>query len=254
MRSSPDLFIITGASRGLGRALAEHVLDEGHTVLALARHPDPALQQHATAHGAALTQWAVDLGDASPVAPRLADWLAQATHGRATLVNNAGMIPAIAPLRDVPAGEIAQGLRVGLEATMILTAAFLGATRDWQETRRVLNISSGLGRKPMASQAVYCAAKAGMDLYTRCVALEEALLPNGARVCALAPGVIDTDMQVQLRGAAEAQFPDQARFAALKDSGALVSPTDTARRILAYLARPDFGQEPVADIRDHVTA
>jgi NAD(P)-dependent dehydrogenase (short-subunit alcohol dehydrogenase family) len=94
----------------------------------------------------------------------------------------------------------------------------------------------------MASQAAYCAAKAGMDLFTRCVALDEAGQPNGARVCSLAPGVIDTDMQVHLRGAAARhQLPEQ-----LKTAGQLASHEAAARRVLAYLQRPD----PVADVRD----
>ena len=115
--------------------------------------------------------------------------------------------------------------------------------------RKVLNISSGLGRRAMASQAAYCAAKAGMDHFTRCLALDEALVPNGAKVCSLAPGVIDTDMQVQLRGADAAAFPDRGSFEQLKRGGQLTSPDEAARRVLAYLARADFGAEPVADVR-----
>ena len=102
----------------------------------------------------------------------------------------------------------------------------------------------------MASQAAYCAAKAGMDHFSRCVALEEALRPNGARVCSLAPGVIDTGMQVQLRGADAARFPDRGNFQAMKDQGMLLSPEAAAARVLAYLARPDFGANAVADVRD----
>jgi NAD(P)-dependent dehydrogenase (short-subunit alcohol dehydrogenase family) len=116
-------------------------------------------------------------------------------------------------------------------------------------SRKVLNISSGLGRRPMASQAAYCAAKAGMDHFTRCLALDEARLPNGAKVCSLAPGIIDTDMQVQLRGADPASFPDQTGFAHLKQSGQLSSTTVAAKRVLAWLQRPDFGAEAVADVR-----
>jgi NAD(P)-dependent dehydrogenase (short-subunit alcohol dehydrogenase family) len=114
----------------------------------------------------------------------------------------------------------------------------------------VLNISSGLGRRAMASQAAYCAAKAGMDHFSRCLALDEAAKPNGVRVCSLAPGVIDTDMQVQLRGADAAAFPERNNFAALKQQGLLASPADAAARVLAWLARPDFGANPVADVRD----
>src|SRR3989344_2705293 len=100
------------------------------------------------------------------------------------------------------------------------------------------------------SQAAYCAAKAGMDHFTRCVALDEALKPHGAKVCSLAPGVIDTDMQVQLRGADPAAFPDRQNFANLKTGGQLTSPTDAAIRVLAWLERADFGTNPVADVRD----
>jgi NAD(P)-dependent dehydrogenase (short-subunit alcohol dehydrogenase family) len=102
----------------------------------------------------------------------------------------------------------------------------------------------------MAAQAAYCAAKAGMDHFSRCVALEQAALPNGARICALAPGVIDTDMQVQLRSADAERFPDRGNFVGLKEKGILSSPADAASRVLAFLQRPDFGANPVADVRD----
>ncbi len=145
-------------------------------------------------------------------------------------------------------------LRVGLEAPMLLTSAFLAATarwvaQGWQSPRKVLNISSGLGRRPMASQAPYCAAKAGLDHFSRCCALDQALQPHGARVVSLAPGVIATDMQVQLRQGDPSRFPDRDRFVSLHQSGLLSTPQQAARSVLAFLARPDFGDEPVADVR-----
>jgi NAD(P)-dependent dehydrogenase (short-subunit alcohol dehydrogenase family) len=89
-----------------------------------------------------------------------------------------------------------------------------------------------------------------MDHFSRAVALEEASLPNGARVVSLAPGVIDTDMQVQLRAADPAKFPDRGRFTRLQSEGLLATPAEAAARVLAYLARDDFGSKPVADVRD----
>ena len=74
--------------------------------------------------------------------------------------------------------------------------------------------------------------------------------PHGAKVCSLAPGVIDTDMQVQLRGADAQAFPDQPRFAQLKERGLLSSPEEAAASVLAYLARADFGSQAVADVRE----
>jgi benzil reductase ((S)-benzoin forming) len=248
--NAPTLTILTGASRGMGLAMAEQLLAPGHTLLCISRTLNEKLRQRADAAGALLLQWALDLTQGAPAAARLREWLASqpGKFHSATLINNAGLIPRIGPLRDADADDLAHALRVDLEAPLLLTAAFLGATESWAVQRKVLNISSGLGRRAMASQAGYCAAKAGMDHFTRCVALDEAGRPNGARVCSIAPGVIDTDMQVQLRGADAAAFPDQAGFIHLKAKGQLASPAEAAARLLKYLARPDFGDNPVADV------
>jgi NAD(P)-dependent dehydrogenase (short-subunit alcohol dehydrogenase family) len=246
------LTLITGASRGMGLAMAEQLIDAGHSLVCISRKANDALARRAKEAGVGFEQWPQDLGRAEAAAARLQGWLAACDAGAfssVTLINNAGLIPRIAPLADIPAAELSEAMRVDLEAPMLLTAAFLHATAVWTCPRKVLNISSGLGRRAMASQAPYCAAKAGMDHFTRCVALEEAPRPNGARLCSLAPGVIDTDMQVQLRGADPTQFPDRGDFVGLKDKGALTSPAEAAARVLAFLQREDFGTNPVADVR-----
>ena len=247
------LTIITGSSRGLGAALAAQRLLPGHEVLGLARHQNAVLQAQAEAAGARLTQWPADLADPGAAAQQLAQWLARidaSALASASLINNAGVVGTLAPLDRVPLADIVQGLRVGLEAAMLLTAVFLDATRHWPAQRRVMNISSGLGRQAMAGSAVYCAAKAGMDHFSRAVALEQAGQANPARVVSMAPGVIDTDMQAELRGSDAALFPERVRFVKLQADGVLSSPEDCARRLLARLARADFGQAPVADLRD----
>jgi len=246
------LTILTGASRGMGLAMAAQLLQAGSVLLCISRQANADLQALAAQRGAHLEQWQADLADAAPVAQRLGTWLQgrdPATLQSATLINNAGVISALTPVREGDAAGLAHALRVGLEAPLLLCAAFLGATQHWSVPRKVLNISSGLGRRAMASSASYCAAKAGMDHFSRSLALEEALQANGAKVCALAPGVIATDMQVQLRGADPQAFPDIGNFQALHAQGLLSSPADAAKRVLAFLDRPDFGQEPVADVR-----
>jgi benzil reductase ((S)-benzoin forming) len=246
---STPLVILTGASRGLGRAVAGQLLARGCRMLTLSRKPadlwPPA--------GSTLEQWAVDLADPAPVAGRLQAWLeAQdpSTLASATLINNAGVISELAPLGEVAAADLANAVRVGLEAPMLLTAAFLRATAGWRAPRKVMLVSSGLGRRAMAGSASYCAAKAGLDHLARAVALEEASRPNGARVVSLAPGVIDTDMQVQLRGADPARFGDRERFVQLKTGGHLDSPAAAAAKLVAFLDRADYGSNPVADVRD----
>lgn len=241
--------IITGASRGLGRAVAEQLLQPGTHVLAIARRPDAALAALARERGATLTAWALDLADAPAAASRLADWLAAQQPADAVLINNAAALSEPAPLRDGDAVELANAVRVGLEAPLLLTAAFLRATEGWGTDRRVLNVSSGLGRRAMAGSASYCAVKAGMDHFSRAVAMEEAGRPGGARIASVAPGIIDTDMQVQLRRADRGRFPDGAQFEAFKTEGRLDSPEVAARKLLRFLAREDFGHDPIGDVR-----
>ena len=249
------LTVLTGASRGLGRAIAEQLLQQPgrQHVLCISRRSDEPLAALAREAGSTLLQWTLDLAEPEPAAERLAQWLrgldAQG-FDTATLINNAGTIAPPRPLAEAQTADVAQALRVGLEAPMLLTAAFLHATREWRAQRKVLNISSGLGRNAMASQAPYCAAKAGMDHFSRAVALEEAAASNGARIVSLAPGVIDTDMQGELRGSDAQQFPDRTRFVQLKQEGRLDTPAVAADKVLRFLARPDFGSNPVADVRD----
>jgi benzil reductase ((S)-benzoin forming) len=247
-----SLTILTGASRGMGLAIAQQLLQPGARLLCISRKSNPELQTQADAAGAVLEQWSADLADGAPIAQQLKAWLNAVdprTLASATLINNAGVLSPLMAVRDSDPVALAQALRVGLEAPLQLYAAFLDATRNWPVPRKVLNISSGLGRRAMASSAAYCAAKAGMDHFSRCIALEEAAVPNGAKVCSLAPGVIATDMQLQLRSADAAHFPDLATFQGLHAGGQLSSPHDAARRVLAYLYSPTFGQDAVGDVR-----
>ena len=248
------LTIVTGASRGMGFAMAQQLLQSGHILLCISRKTNDALAELAArTDGATLTQWALDLSDGAPVSVKLAQWLQaldESQFASATLINNAATLPKISSLADADFDNIARVLRVSLEAPMQLTAAFLHATRHWSGERKVLNISSGNGRRAMASQSIYSAAKAGMDHFTRCVALEESARPNGAKLCSLAPGIIDTEMQTYLRNTDPADFPGHATFVAYKENGDLLTPEAAAKRVLDYLARADFGSNPVADVRD----
>ncbi|MDQ6680194.1 MAG: SDR family NAD(P)-dependent oxidoreductase [Pseudomonadota bacterium] len=247
------IFIVTGASRGLGAALTEQLLAPANALLCIARANPAERPAEAAARGARVEQWNVDLVHAVEVAARVQAWLTAfdpTAVASATLVNNAAMLTRIGPIEACNDAEISASLRVSLEAPLLLTAAFLRATRDWSGRRRILNISSGLGRRAMAGTAVYCAAKAAMDHCSRAIALDEAGRKNGARIVSLAPGVIDTGMQVQLRTADPAGFPEQAVFTGLKAKGQLTSSAEAASRVLAFLERPDFGENVVADVRD----
>jgi benzil reductase ((S)-benzoin forming) len=235
------LAIVTGHSRGLGHALALQLHAEGWQVLGLSRRAAGDLST-------AITQWQLDLTDPLLAAERLQAWAATQQPTQALLVNNAALITDPGPVHSTPLVALSQAARVGLEAVLLLSAAFLAGLRNCPD-KRIVNISSGLGRRPLASAAPYCAVKAGMDHLSRAMALDEATQAQPARIVSLAPGIIDTDMQVQLRSADPAQFPDQALFAGFKSSGALETPAAVAAKLIAFQNRADFGSQPVADLR-----
>jgi benzil reductase ((S)-benzoin forming) len=249
----PHLTILTGASRGMGLAMATQLCVRDAVLLCISRQTSGALAAIAQAQGAHLTQWQADLADPVPVAERVRQWLAVqdvAACASATLINNAGVVDPIGPLRSADPQAMTRLLRLDLEAPMQLGAAFMTATRAWTMPRKILNISSGLGRRAMAGSALYCAAKAGMDHFSRCVALDEERQPHPVRIVSLAPGVIDTDMQSALRAGDPVAFPERDNFVRLKQTNALASPAQAAAQVLAFLARADFGSNVVADVRD----
>lgn len=231
------LFIVTGSSRGLGAALVRQLTHASHTVIGMARRTNPAPQAE---------QWALDLATPLPAAEQLQAWLrVHKSWQSATLINNAALLSQPGPLAQTELAELSAALRVGLEAPALLSRVFLAETAH-VPVRRILNISSGLGRRAMAGSAAYCAVKAGLDHLSRALALE---VPD-VGVVSLAPGVIDTDMQVQLRSADPTHFPDQTRFQDLKDGGHLQTADTTAAAIVRFLMRPDFGKTVISDIRD----
>ncbi|MEP7084091.1 MAG: SDR family NAD(P)-dependent oxidoreductase [Betaproteobacteria bacterium] len=240
-----DLYIVTGASRGLGLAFARQLAaDPAHCVLGISRAGVPA-------GVAAWRDLRVDLGTRSGLAAGAAGIVAAfaaQSWTRAVLINNAGMIEPLGIRGRIDAARLQQNIAVNLIAPMVLMNAFLGASMA-VPARSVINISSGSGRRPMAGSGAYCAAKAGLDMASRVAALEEERTSNPARITSLAPGIIETDMQVAARNAKEEEFPEVARFRAFKSEGLLKSADEVARKII-LLDREGKLPAGIADVRE----
>lgn len=237
--------IITGHSRGLGEAIAAALLDSHVDVLGLSRRGSAHL---APAYGVRLTETAIDLGDEAALCDRaLADRIEAFCAGaeRVLLVNNAGMVKPIGPVGNGGAEAIAKAVTLNVTGPLVLADLFQAVAAPVKD-RRLLHISSGAGRRGMAGWSVYCATKAALDNHARAVA-EDGIA--GLRISSLAPGVIDTDMQADIRGSSVEQFPAIDQFKAMKADGVLASPTEAGSKIAAYLLSDAFGAEIVTDLR-----
>jgi NAD(P)-dependent dehydrogenase (short-subunit alcohol dehydrogenase family) len=246
-------FIVTGASRGLGYAICETLLADGHFVAGIARNAGAALEGLSARHPERLLAINADLADAKQASASIHSALQQLPLpdcASVSLINNAGVVTPIAQAGRYPADQLVQAVAINVTAPMLAADALLSATDRLPARRRILNISSGAAAKAYPGWSVYCATKAALDHFSRSVAVEQEGKPNPAQVVALYPGVVDTDMQGNIRGSDEDQFPQKARFDALKADGALSSPAEAARKIVNYLVSPAFGKTQVVDIRE----
>lgn len=238
--------IVTGHSRGLGEAIAASLLARGVRVLGVSRQQNGALAER---FPALLQQVRLDVADTGA----LSQWLSSGTlqkfvAGAATpmLVNNAGLLQPIGPLQTQDPTLVLRAVAVNVGAVFAFSAAFVQATSGASE-RRILHISSGAGRKAYAGWSIYCATKAAIDHHARCVVLDRT--PN-LLISSIAPGVIDTAMQAEIRASTDERFPDRPRFVEMHRDKALPRPEQTGGRAVEYLLSDVFGREAVYDLRD----
>ncbi len=212
--------VVTGATGGLGKAIVSQLDALGHQTYLLARDQsklDSLLGTLNHASGAV-----VDLETCEDF-QQVVDAAVKTLGGLDGLVNNAGMVEPMGLLADLGIKEWESALRVNLTAPAQLMTAALPALRS--SAGRIVNISSGAAVKPTAGWGAYCTAKAGLLHLGRVVAAEEPTVS----CFSLRPGVIDTDMQREIRESAGMREEEKRRFLELHREGKLEQPEVPAR-------------------------
>ncbi|SDI56366.1 (S)-benzoin forming benzil reductase [Natribacillus halophilus] len=239
--------IITGASRGLGAAMSRAFLEDGATVHALARSEIPATKNQYS--------YQVDIGDVQALVHTFRDIFASIdgdTCTSVTLINNAGLVSPVGPAAENDPDEIATSIAVNVSAPMIAAREFLQHSSSLSVHRTVLNISFGAGKSPMEGWSAYCTGKAGLDMYTKTAALEQEDAANPARFLAVAPGIVDTDMQSTIRDTSKESFKHVDKFRDYKKQGSLSDPDVTAAAMLRLLADRKATNGKLLDIREYL--
>ncbi|ASC71225.1 3-oxoacyl-[acyl-carrier-protein] reductase [Halomicronema hongdechloris C2206] len=192
--------LITGVSRGLGRAMTEEFISLGHTIWGCARQAEPvtALQNH---YGPPHDFAVVDVANQDQVKAWGQSLLER--HGPPDiLINNAGVINALAPLWQVPPAEFDRVIDVNIKGVANVLRQFVPAMV--QRGRGIIvNLSSGWGRSTSPQVAPYCTSKWAIEGMTRALAQE---LPATMAAVPLNPGIIHTDMLEVCYGDEAASF------------------------------------------------
>lgn len=246
-----NLYFITGTSSGIGQELFQQLTASPQNIVVSLSRLSDRVENRAACFFTELAN-TTSLPKTFEKAWHWAE-IQCANYAKAVLINNAGVVMPVGPLDKVDRVKLAHNLTVNLTAPMILTSLFVAATRGRVMQRTVINISSGAAKRPVRGWSSYCAAKAGLEMATR-VAAMEAETDTGLSIYALAPGVIDTPMQEQIRKCSEEDFADVQRFHHLKIEGLLRSAHDVAADILRLEKNQAFKNGGLYDLRELTNA
>ena len=222
-------YIITGASRGLGKALAEEVLRQPDTMVL-------GVSRHATIEHPRYQHQPLDLSDILAVENNLHKVFAPRPDAASiTLINNAAVLGEIGYAGEVENEHFNFVFDVNLVAPAMLMNTFLSTYAHLSCPRTILNVSSGAAQRAVDGWAAYSASKAALDALTRTIEKEQALRGTGVRVYSISPGVVNTAMQEQIRSAGSKQFSEVEKFVALHTDTQLADPKEVAQQMLHSL-------------------
>ncbi len=243
-----QIAIVTGGSRGLGRAVAEVMAAAGASVVVASRNApelDEVVRDIRRAGGKALA-YAADVADERQVQELVLSterWVGAAT----ILVNNAGVVEPMAPLARTDATTWLRHIAVNVGGVYLCARSVLPGMLE-RGYGRIVNVSSGAARRASAGWTAYCASKAAVEQLTRALALE--VEDTGVTACAFSPGHIDTAMQERIRRSTSEDFPRVEEYRELEHQDKLRDPHEPAR-VLAYLASPQADRNgQVLDVSD----
>ncbi|MFC5700380.1 SDR family NAD(P)-dependent oxidoreductase [Cohnella faecalis] len=228
-------FIITGTSRGIGEQLARLLLESDSFVYGISRGNSDTLDSYKK-----YSHYPFDLSNIMGIESLMNGIFAQIDTDNADmicLINNAAMLEPLNAIDQCEVEEINQNLQISLVAPMILTSCFIKRSDNDQIRRKIINISSGSGTYPAPAMSVYCSAKAGINMFSQCVGLEQSMREHPIEIIAVDPGMVDTELQSVARGKNEREFVMAKYFDQAYQSGLLQSTESLGKQLLTIIEK-----------------
>lgn len=240
-----NYYIVTGASKGIGKAIAEELLkDESNYVVGVSRtnsinHKNYRFQP-------------LDFSDLEGVEHNLHKIFTPVKDAdRLVLINNAGVLGDIGYVGEkLPNDLFKFVMDVNVVVPAIFINTFLEVYHKQPCPKVIVNISSGAGKYPIDGWASYCASKAALDMLSLTVQKEQEARHAKVKVFSLSPGVVDTGMQEQIRECNATQFSAVEKFRQYKASGELSSPEAVGQKIVKFLHETDKYNDIILSVRD----
>jgi short-subunit dehydrogenase len=250
-----DVFIITGTSQGLGNSLVKQLIRKEHRVYAISRRPSEDLQVLAQELGCHYKFIQKDLNDTKEldqVMHTILDSLKGHAFESLNLVNNAGVVHPVGKVGSKSWEDIENNIHVNLLAPILLMNSFVSLTQSLALKKRIINISSGAGKKPYTSWSSYCASKSGLNMFSEVLKLEQEKEAYPIEVLSLAPYIMDTNMQASLRSSSKDDFPLRETFIGFKDQNLLLKSDQVAEIVIQILKGDQWPDQVIKDVRDFI--
>lgn len=244
--SKNALFIVTGTSKGIGKALVDLLLENpDNQVIGISRSQKPIDNPR-------FSRFNVDLSDFGQVLESLGKIFTIGEFRKIVLINNAGWIGEIKHLGKLDPASIQKIFMLNTVAPTILMNAFIHQYSHKKDAERIIiNISSGAAKKAIDGWSCYSASKSAVNMLSEAASIEASLDKTGIRVFSVAPGVVDTEMQSEIRLADEESFSSLSKFVGLKENQLLNTPAHAAKKILELIQNPEHFQAVLQDVREY---
>ncbi|MGH9223124.1 MAG: SDR family NAD(P)-dependent oxidoreductase [Acidimicrobiales bacterium] len=235
-----SLIWISGASSGIGQALACTVPFDGARIIGINRRPAEGTE-HVEADLADPASWPA-------VGESFRKELKSFKGDKVVFIHAAGTLDPIGFAADVDSDAYRTNVVLNSAAPQVLGQLFLAAAKDVKADRHLVMLTSGAANSVYQGWTSYGAGKAAVDQWVRDAGAEQDER-GGVRVVSIAPGTVDTGMQAQLRETTPDQFPSRQKFVDLHANNNLTPPEDVARDIWRLLDG-DLDNGAVVDLRE----
>ncbi|GEN30745.1 benzil reductase ((S)-benzoin forming) [Cerasibacillus quisquiliarum] len=247
------LAVITGTSRGLGHHIATLFLKKKIRVIGLSRHENKNLSRLAIEYQTSYQHMTCDLSNHHETMAVMKQIAAQLKKNQKVyLINNAAMIEPIHQAAKIDPYQLAKHVQVNLTTPMMITNYLLHVLNQKRGTMINTIITSGAAERAVHGWSAYCSTKAAMNRYIETVALEQKNLKTNHMIIGLSPGIMDTEMQTEIRKSTREAFDEVDTFIQYKDNKLLRQPEEIAQILMYILFEEQLSNGKIYDARNYL--